>query len=121
MTKKEAILVSAYTGFLLTKNFSDVHEFYEELLGRPVFTHELIRDDVMREIRAKCAPLIIELVEGEMDEEPSEGEWVASVIPQEKYVCSVCGGACWYYDYKGTVAKSRYCPNCGSKMKGGAG
>jgi rubrerythrin len=49
----------------------------------------------------------------------SEGEWVTSDIPQEKYVCSVCGGACWYYDYQGEVAKSRYCPNCGAKMKGG--
>ena len=50
----------------------------------------------------------------------SEGEWIPSDIPQEKYVCSVCGGACWYYDYQGEVAKSRYCPNCGAKMKGGA-
>lgn len=49
-----------------------------------------------------------------------EGEWLPSDIPQEKYVCSVCGGACWYYDYQGYVAKSRYCPNCGAKMKGGA-
>ena len=49
----------------------------------------------------------------------SEGEWEASDIPDEKYVCSVCGGACWYYDYQGDVAKSRCCPNCGAKMKGG--
>ena len=47
----------------------------------------------------------------------SKGEWVTSDIPQEKYVCSVCGGACWYYDYQGDVAKSRYCPNCGAKMR----
>ena len=50
----------------------------------------------------------------------SEGEWIESDIPQEKYVCSLCGGACWYYDYQGDVAKSRFCPNCGAKMKGGA-
>ena len=49
----------------------------------------------------------------------SEGEWEVSDIPDEKYVCSVCGGACWYYDYRGELAKSRYCPNCGAKMKGG--
>ena len=49
----------------------------------------------------------------------SEGEWITSDIPQEKYVCSLCGGACWYYDCQGDVAKSRYCPNCGAKMKGG--
>ena len=49
-----------------------------------------------------------------------EGKWVPSDYPDEKYVCSVCGGACWYYDSEGEVAKSRYCPNCGAKMKGGA-
>ncbi len=47
-----------------------------------------------------------------------EGEWITSDIPQEKYVCSVCGGACWYYDYQADVARSKYCPNCGAKMKG---
>ena len=51
----------------------------------------------------------------------SEGEWLTSDIPQEKYVCSICGGACWYYDCQGEVARSRYCPNCGAKMKGGEG
>lgn len=50
----------------------------------------------------------------------SEGEWLTSDIPQEKYVCSICGGACWYYDCQGEVARSRYCPNCGARMKGGA-
>lgn len=42
------------------------------------------------------------------------GRWIKSEIPNEKYVCSVCGGACWYYDVEGDVAKSAYCPNCGS-------
>lgn len=49
----------------------------------------------------------------------SEGTWEKSDIPGEKYVCSECGGACWYYDYEGDVAKSKFCPNCGAKMKGG--
>lgn len=46
------------------------------------------------------------------------GEWVRSDIPCEKYYCSVCGGACWHYDYNGDVVRSKYCPNCGSKMDG---
>ena len=55
-----------------------------------------------------------------IDELPSAerlGRWVNSEIPNEKYVCSVCGGACWYYDVQGEVAKSAYCPNCGAKME----
>ena len=46
-----------------------------------------------------------------------DGTWVKSSIPGEDYVCSNCGGAAWYYDCEGYVAKSRYCPNCGAKMK----
>lgn len=45
--------------------------------------------------------------------------WVESDIPGEKFVCSRCEGACWYYDYEGTVAKSRFCPNCGAYMREG--
>lgn len=44
------------------------------------------------------------------------GKWIKSDIPCEEYVCSVCGGAAWYYDYQGEVAKSRFCPNCGARM-----
>jgi len=39
MTKEEAAIVSAYTGILIGE-FSDMHKYVEELLGRPVFTHE---------------------------------------------------------------------------------
>lgn len=49
--------------------------------------------------------------------ERKTGHWVESNEPNEKYVCSECGGACWYYDYEGEVAKSKFCPNCGAKME----
>ena len=45
------------------------------------------------------------------------GQWIYSNIENEKYVCSECGGACWYYDVKKDVAKSRFCPNCGARME----
>lgn len=48
---------------------------------------------------------------------PKEGEWIKSDIPCEEYVCSECGGACWYYDVGKTVSRSRCCPNCGAKMR----
>ena len=40
MTKKEAAIVSAYTGIMLG-NFRCLHEYVEEIMERPVFTHEL--------------------------------------------------------------------------------
>ena len=67
MNKQEAILVSAFTGFLLTKDFSDVHKFCEDLLGRPIFTHEFAIRTIQEEIREKCRPLILAMVENEID------------------------------------------------------
>ena len=65
MTHDEAILISAYTGFLLTKNFSDVHKFCEKILNRPILTHEFSAEEILMEIREKCKPMIIKMIEGE--------------------------------------------------------
>ena len=65
MTKQEAILISAYTGFLLTKNWNDVHKFIEETLGRPVQTIEIANPKVIEEIREKLKPQIIEMIKEE--------------------------------------------------------
>lgn len=67
MNKKEAVLISAYTGFLLTKDFSDVQSFCQNLLGRPIYTHEFARAEVQNEIEEKCKPLILEMVEKEQE------------------------------------------------------
>ena len=50
MTHKEAIAVSAYTGFCFAP-FDEIHQFIEEVLGRQVFTHELARDDICDDVR----------------------------------------------------------------------
>lgn len=65
MKHNKAVLISAYTGFLLTKDFSDVHKFCEELLGRPILTHEFANDFLYEEIREKCKPMLIEMIRGE--------------------------------------------------------
>lgn len=65
MKKEEAVLISAYTGFLLTKDFSDVCKFCQKLLGRPIWTHEYADEKVQKEIQEKCKPLILEMIEKE--------------------------------------------------------
>jgi len=40
MTKREAAIISAYTGILIG-DFNDMHKYIEEIAGRAVFTHEL--------------------------------------------------------------------------------
>ena len=73
MTKDEAVLISAYTEYLLTPNFNDVHKFCEELLGRDILTHEFARKEVWSEIHVRCKPLIDKLV-ASLKDERGEGE-----------------------------------------------
>ena len=40
MTLHERVIVSAYTGYLMC-DFSHVHKYIEEKMGRPVWTHEM--------------------------------------------------------------------------------
>lgn len=50
MTRKEAIAISAYTGFCFAP-FDEVYQFIEEILGRPVLAHELARNDIWDDVR----------------------------------------------------------------------
>lgn len=42
--------------------------------------------------------------------------WEKSDDPSEKFRCSDCGGAAWYYDCEREVARSKFCPSCGKRM-----
>lgn len=50
MTRKEAAIVSAYTGVLIGE-FSDMHEYVEKIMKRPVWTHELGNKATFNEIK----------------------------------------------------------------------
>jgi hypothetical protein len=53
MTKNEAVIISAYTSYLLVP-FSDVHEYIEKKMGRPVWTHEMGDPEFYEKIREAC-------------------------------------------------------------------
>lgn len=55
MTRQEKIIVSAYTGVLMC-DFSDMHKYIEEKLGRPVWTHEMASYNVQEEIKNAVKP-----------------------------------------------------------------
>lgn len=52
----------------------------------------------------------------EVNNSGKEAKWLKSNIPNEGYVCSLCGGASWQYDDNKIIEQSNYCPNCGAKM-----
>lgn len=116
MTKEESILISAYTGYFLTKDWSDVHALCEKVLGRPIFSHEFAAEEVHAEIREKLRPMLAELRFD--DQHTKHGywrEWRGDTATRKGgykriryYSCSECE-CC-------SAVKSNYCPRCGARM-----
>jgi len=52
MNKRESAIVSAYTG-ILAGPFDALHEYVEEIMERPVFTHEMGDSQIAQEIKEK--------------------------------------------------------------------
>ena len=52
MKKREALVITAYTGTLLC-DFSDFQDFASEIIGRPIFTHEIAHEEILEELRKK--------------------------------------------------------------------
>lgn len=79
MTKREAAIVSAYTGYLIGE-FSDFHAYAEEIMGRPLFTHEFpsIADELKE--KSKKDFMSIKIEEG-------APEWLYHA--PEEYCCTV--------------------------------
>ena len=115
MTKEEAILLSAYTGVLLVPDFSDVHKFCEDTLGRPIWTHEFADRCVQKEIREKLHPQIMELVQNIAALRPVSREQVEKAWRG----CEKCNGAGEYSRYAENLTKillAKYCPHCGRPL-----
>jgi hypothetical protein len=53
MTKREAAIVMAFTGKMLG-DFSTFHGYVEEIMERPVFTHEMGSKEIAEEISDKA-------------------------------------------------------------------
>ena len=132
MTREEAILLSAYTGFLLVQDFSDVHKFCEDTLGRSIWTHEFADKDVEKEIQNKLRPQIMKLicstnalrpVSREQVEKVWKGEWIGDNdekvgtidgSPIKSSTCSVCGN--WLVGSDEYDCSGHFCPACGRAM-----
>lgn len=124
MTREEAILLSAYTGFLLAPDFSEVHKFCEDTLGRPIWTHEFADRCVQKEIQAKLRPQIMELVQNisalrhvsrERVEKVWRGGWIAVREAVGGYKCSRCKAEA-VLDCNDEFVLDNFCPRCGAAM-----
>lgn len=75
MTKREAAIVSAYTGYLIGE-FSDFHAYAEEVMGRPVFTHEL--PSIAEELKEKSKKDFMSI----KIEESESLEWIYYILEE---------------------------------------
>ena len=110
MTKQEKIIVSAFTEILMC-DFSDVQEYIEEKLGRPLWTHELADKRAWDEIREKTAEDFLEICKQE-EPERKRGKWIV-----EKDATGYRYGRCSECGMTQYAGKLNYCPNCGAKME----
>ena len=62
MTEREGAVLSAYTGILMCKTFSPVHEYIEEIMDRPVWTHEIpmLADEIKEKSKEEFSRIIKE-------------------------------------------------------------
>ena len=67
MTKREKIIVSAYTGVLMC-DFDDLHKYIEEKLGRSVWTHELAFEKVVAELKEKSKDDFLAICQSDRDD-----------------------------------------------------
>jgi len=65
MTDKEKAIVMAYTGVVMLKGekFSIFHKYIEEIMKRPVFTHELGSELIWEQIKEASKPDFIRICE----------------------------------------------------------
>ena len=75
MTDREKAIVMAYTGISMLSGdkFSVFHKYIEELLGRPIWTHELAIEADWNEIKEKSKPDFLKLCADETEAEDDTG------------------------------------------------
>ena len=114
MTDREKAIVMAYTGvtMLAGDKFQIFHKYIEDILGRPVWTHELAVELVWNEIKEKSKDDFLEICK---TKEP-QGEWIdegqyAEGHSEHFYRCSECGG------YIIALRVDDFCKHCGAEMR----
>lgn len=68
MTLRERVIVETYTGIVMTsgEERNEVYKYMAELMGRPVFTHELGDRNIQEELKELSKPDFISLCKSEV-------------------------------------------------------
>jgi len=66
LTREQAAIIGAYTE-ILCGPFSDMHEYIEEKMGHPVWTHEMVDPAFVAKLKEKCKDDFISICASEDD------------------------------------------------------
>lgn len=104
MTDREKAIVMAYTGVcMLTGDKLDIfHKYIEDIMGRPVYTHEIAF--LENEIKERSKDDFIKLCADK------SGQWIKK---KGMIYCSECGEGFDVFNLNDFI----YCPSCGEKME----
>lgn len=69
LTKREALVLTAWTNHLLVQEFSDFHKFAEDTLGKPIWSHEFASEPIWGELKEKIEDEFIEILRRVEDEQ----------------------------------------------------
>lgn len=61
LTKEQAAIIGAFTGYLCGP-FSDMHEYIERVMGRPVWTHEMAEVAFSAKLKAAVKQAFLSIV-----------------------------------------------------------
>ena len=110
MTDREKAIVMAHTGIcmLAGDKFQIFHKYVEDILGRPIWTHEMGIESIADEIKEKSKADFIALCADENNSENSN-KWipVSERLPKEQG-----------YESCKDCADARFCPGSGSQFCG---
>ncbi len=128
MTDREKAIVMAHTGIcmLTGDKFQIFHKYVEDIMGRPIWTHEMglladtIKEKSKADFIALCADESCSELNGVLEQQTRKGQWIKYSFPrcgEQHYQCTSCG----YYVNFGQwgefyTKEFRYCPNCGCRM-----
>lgn len=73
LTRDQAAIVGAYTG-VLCGPFSDLHEYIEKVMGRPVLTHEMGDKQTMEQIKEAAKADFLDLCADQVGRLPEKVE-----------------------------------------------
>ncbi len=63
MTLKERVIVEAYTGYCMTtgNERNELYKYIADVMGRPIFSHELADEEIISELHDRVKPDFISL------------------------------------------------------------